>query len=103
VAFAPTVADAHALCALLNSAPVAAWLCALAEPARGGYRRFLGWTLARLPLPRRWDDAVRRLAPFSERGQAGDPPDAHDLAAAVARAYGTPLRSLEPLVTWCLR
>lgn len=103
VAFAPTMADALALAALLNSAPAAAWLCALAEPARGGYRRFLGWTVARLPIPAQWDRAVRILAPLGESGLRGDAPAAHDLAAAAARAFGIRLSRLEPLMTWCLR
>jgi SAM-dependent methyltransferase len=49
--------DAHALAALLNSRLAAAWLNALAEPARGGYRRYLGWTVGQLPLPRDWSGA----------------------------------------------
>lgn len=100
---APTLDDAHAFAALLNSAPVSAWLCALAEPARGGYRRFLGWTLARLPIPARWDRAVAILAPIARQAAAGDSPDAHALAVAVARAYGVRLSRLEPLITWCQR
>ena len=42
---------------------VGAWLGILAEPARGGFHRYLGWTLALLPLPRDWPAAVRLLAP----------------------------------------
>lgn len=103
VAFAPAMADALALAALLNSAPVAAWLCALAEPARGGYRRFLGWTMARLPIPAKWDRAVGILAPLGESAVRGSAPAAHDLARAVARAFGVRLSRLEPLMTWCLR
>lgn len=103
VAFAPAMADALALAALLNSAPVAAWLCALAEPARGGYRRFLGWTVARVPMPARWDRAVSILAPLGHAALRGRVPGAHDLAVAVARAFGVRLSRLEPLMTWCLR
>ena len=54
--------DARALATLLNSTIAAAWLNALAEPARGGYRRYLGWTVALLPIPRAWDDARVCLA-----------------------------------------
>lgn len=99
----PTMDDALAFAALLNSAPVAAWLCVLAEPARGGYRRFLGWTLSRLPVPRPWSRAVDFLAPLGRRAMQGDPPDPYTLSSAVARAYGTRLSRLEPLLTWCLR
>ncbi|HVZ48330.1 MAG TPA: hypothetical protein VG916_06075, partial [Gemmatimonadaceae bacterium] len=102
VAFAPSVDDAHALTALLNSEPVAAWLCALAEPARGGYRRFLGWTIARLPLPADWTRAVALLAPVG-RDATRAAPDPRALADTVAAAYGVDLRHLAPLITWCLR
>ena len=37
-----------ALAALLNSPLARAWLDAIAEPARGGYHRYLGWTLSLL-------------------------------------------------------
>ncbi|MGQ0640802.1 MAG: Eco57I restriction-modification methylase domain-containing protein, partial [Gemmatimonadaceae bacterium] len=46
--------DALTLAALLNSPVAAAWLGALAEPARGGYRRFLAWTMALFPVPDDW-------------------------------------------------
>jgi hypothetical protein len=114
VAFAPTLDDAHALAALFNSDPVAAWLCALAEPARGGYRRFLGWTIARLPLPADWTRAAALLAPVGRdaardaaREAAHDAPhaapDPRALSEAVAAAYGVDLRHLAPLIAWCLR
>jgi len=54
--------DAWALAALLNSSLAAAWLNALAEPARGGYRRYLGWTVGQFPLPRDWERARTLLA-----------------------------------------
>jgi SAM-dependent methyltransferase len=53
----PDHGDARALAAILNSRLAAAWLNALAEPARGGYRRYLGWTVGQLPLPRDWTRA----------------------------------------------
>ena len=100
---APTVDDALTFAALLNSAPAAAWLCALAEPARGGYRRFLGWTLARFPVPADWERAVALLAPLARGARAGNPPDAASLASAVVHAYHLRLSRLEPLVTWTRR
>jgi hypothetical protein len=54
--------DAWALATLLNSRLAAAWLNAIAEPARGGYRRYLGWTVAQLPLPTDWERAMAALA-----------------------------------------
>ena len=54
--------DAWVLAALLNSSLAAAWLNALAEPARGGYRRYLGWTVGQFPLPRDWERARSVLA-----------------------------------------
>ena len=54
--------DAWTLAALLNSTLAAAWLNAIAEPARGGYRRYLAWTVGLLPLPRDWLRARSILA-----------------------------------------
>jgi hypothetical protein len=84
--------DARAFAALLASPPVAAWLGAVAEPARGGYRRFLAWTVALLPIPRDWPTARRILAPLT--------PDTSPalLTEAVARAYRLPPSALTPLL-----
>jgi hypothetical protein len=100
---APSHDDALALCALLNSPVAAAWLAAIAEPARGGYHRYLGWTLARLPLPQEWSRAVRILAPLAREAIGGTPPDAATLADAAIQAYRVRARELGPLLTWCLR
>ncbi len=62
--------DAHAIAVLLNSMVAAAWLNALAEPARGGYRRYLGWTVALLPLPHDWERARTLLAPLGRRASS---------------------------------
>jgi hypothetical protein len=100
---APSHDDALALCCLLNSPVAAAWLAAIAEPARGGYHRYLGWTLARLPIPRDWPHAVAILAPLARAAIAGSPPDPSTLADAVIRAYRLRARAIAPLLTWCLR
>ena len=92
--------DAHALAALLNSPVAAAWLNALAEPARGGYRRYLGWTVALLPVPRDWERARALLAPLAVRAAAGHPPDDDQLLTAAARAYRVRPPDLEPLLAW---
>ncbi|HUQ97928.1 MAG TPA: N-6 DNA methylase, partial [Gemmatimonadaceae bacterium] len=63
----PSMTDANALAALLNSPLVAAWLNVLAEPARGGYRRYLGWTMALLPIPSEWDRKREALAGLGAR------------------------------------
>jgi Eco57I restriction-modification methylase len=95
--------DALALCALLNSPVAAAWLAAIAEPARGGYHRYLGWTMSRFPVPRDWGRAVRHLAPLARDAIAGAPPAGTALADAVIRAYRVRSSSLAPLISWCLR
>ena len=100
VVHAPSLEDAHALAALLNSPVAAAWLGALAEPARGGYRRFLGWTCARLPLPRDWARARTRLAPLGAAGAAGRPPDDATLTAAALEAFGIAPAAVAPLLAW---
>jgi hypothetical protein len=95
--------DAMAFCALLNSPVAAAWLAAIAEPARGGYYRFMGWTLARLPVPREWPSARKILAPMGHAANAGSPPDRATLTDAVVRAYRVRSPDIAALLTWCLR
>jgi hypothetical protein len=92
--------DAYALATLLNSPVTAAWLNALAEPARGGYHRYLGWTVALLPLPSNWSRARRLLAPIAERASSGHAPGADELLDASLRAYGLRESEVEPLLLW---
>jgi SAM-dependent methyltransferase len=91
--------DAYAVAGLLNSPVAAAWLNALAEPARGGYRRYLGWTVALLPVPRYWERARTLLAPVALRAASGERVD-EELLSVVARAYRLRLADLEPLLAW---
>jgi hypothetical protein len=92
--------DAHAFAALLNSPLARAWLDAVAEPARGGYRRYLGWTTSLLPLPADWRRARTLLAPLSERARDGDVPSDAELLDVVLRAYRLTLDDVAPLVAW---
>jgi hypothetical protein len=94
--------DALTLAAILNSAVAEAWLAALAEPARGGYRRFLGWTMALLPVPRDWAHARETLAPLAlEIRHAPDPAPYRDrLLEAVLDAFYMRHRDLAPLLAW---
>ena len=86
---------AVALCAVLNSPLATAWLNAIAEPARGGYRRYLGWTVGLLPLPTDWERAIEIL---------GDPAvgalDATDLMTAVLDAYRLRAPQVAALLEW---
>ena len=99
-----SVTDAHALCAVLNAPVIVRWLSVLAEPARGGYRRFLGWTCARVPIPRDWSAVRETLAALGRAGASGTVrPDASwedALDAALAEAFGVSLDSLTPLRHW---
>jgi hypothetical protein len=95
--------DALALAALLNGPLAAAWLGALAEPARGGYRRFMAWTMARLPVPDDWARAREILAPLGARGSQGDAPSRAELLEAALAAYRCRLRSMAPLLGWVSR
>jgi hypothetical protein len=88
---------------LLTSPVAAAFLDAIAEPARGGYRRFLGWTVASLPIPENWETARVALAAFHKRASLKTPPTAEEHLAIVAAAYGIPLASLLPLLHWRTR
>ena len=97
------LADAYALTALLNSPVAAAWLNSLAEPARGGYHRYLGWTVALLPLPSDWARARGILAPITERAIQGNSPAMDTLVKAVTDAYRLTPRDIEPLLLWDYR
>jgi len=92
--------DAFTLAAILNSTIAAAWLSLIAEPARGGYMRFMGWTVSLLPLPKNWKDARQLLAPVGRRASHGEIPSDDELLAAVLDAYGIPSNKMEPLLTW---
>lgn len=92
--------DAHALAALLNGALARAWLNAVAEPARGGYRRYFGWTVALLPVPADWSRARDILAPLGERARCGSPPSEVELLDAALAAYGLDAAVVAPLVAW---
>jgi len=95
--------DALALTALLNSSLAAAWLHVLAEPARGGYHRYLGWTMALLPLPRDWSSAREALAPLTTRAMHGSAPSPCELLDAATRAYRLRAADVAPLVGWAAR
>jgi len=103
VARCKEMVDALTLAALLNSPVIAAWLNALAEPARGGYHRYLGWTVALTPLPADWGRARRILAPIAERAMNDEPPDADTLLGAVLEAYDLSEAEVEPLLLWDYR
>ena len=94
--------DALALAAILNSALAEAWLAALAEPARGGYRRFLGWTMALLPVPSEWERARALLAPLaSEIMRSTEPSTFRDrLLEAVLDAFRLRRPDVAPLLAW---
>ena len=95
--------DALTLAAILNSPLAEAWLAALAEPARGGYRRFLGWTMALLPVPANWERARATLAPIARRALAsgGESRQSRDeLLEATLAAYGVLYDEIAPLLAW---
>jgi hypothetical protein len=96
----PKIADAFALAAILNSPLAAAWLNAIAEPARGGYRRYLGWTMAMLPVPTRWGRVRKVLAPLGERAMNGDIPSDDELLAATLDAYALHVQKVRALLDW---
>jgi hypothetical protein len=96
----PSLDDAHAVAALLNGPVATAWLAALAEPARGGYRRYMGWTMSMLPLPHDWPRARCLLAPLGARGCGGDSPSTIELLDAALRAYRVRVEDVAPLIAW---
>ncbi len=100
VASCPTLTDAYALAALLNGPLVAAWLNTIAEPARGGYRRYLGWTMSLLPVPEDWSGAREQLAALGRRAMLGEVPTQDELLNAALGAYGLKLDDIEALLSW---
>jgi hypothetical protein len=99
----PTPDDALALVALLNSPLASAWLSLVAEPARGGYHRYLGWTMAMLPVPRDWERARSILAPLGREGADGAPPSPHELFERAVAAFRVRRADVAPLVEWANR
>ncbi len=91
---------AHAFATLLNSPVGTAWLGAIAEPARGGYRRFLGWTCARFPIPHDWERAIRLLAPIGRAASEGQVLDTWSLTQEVLAAYRVSHSQVAPLLSW---
>jgi hypothetical protein len=86
---------------LLNSPVADAWVGALAEPARGGYRRHFAWTMARLPVPDDWARARAILGPLGESAvRAAASPGRSELLAAVLDAFRIRPRSIAPLIEW---
>ncbi|MGH7617834.1 MAG: Eco57I restriction-modification methylase domain-containing protein, partial [Gemmatimonadaceae bacterium] len=92
--------DAHTVAALLNGPLARAWLNAAAEPARGGYRRYFGWTLSLLPVPADWTRARTLLARLSERAHAGRTVSDAELLDASLAAYEISRDAVAPLVAW---
>jgi hypothetical protein len=99
----PTLDDAFALVALLNSPLASAWLSLVAEPARGGYHRYLGWTMALLPIPGDWPRARQILAPLGREGVSGEPPSPHELLDRAIAAFRVRHADVAPLVEWASR
>jgi hypothetical protein len=92
--------DAHALAALINSPLLAAWLALIAEPAQGGYNRYLGWTMAMLPIPRNWERARHSLARLYVRAARGDLPTPHELFRKALLAYGLCEDDVHEMMVW---
>ena len=95
--------DAAALVTLLNSPLTAAWLDAIAEPARGGYRRYMAWTMSCLPIPFNWARAREILAPLGVRAVAGETVADSEVFGATCEAYGFGVRGVAALVEWTMR
>jgi hypothetical protein len=92
--------DAFALAALLNSPVIDAWIGAVAEPARGGYRRHFAWTMARVPVPDDWARARDILGPLGAGACDGAAVSRAELMTAVLDAFRVRARTIAPLVEW---
>jgi hypothetical protein len=105
VVMPPDTLDPLVLHALLNAPIISAILALLAEPARGGYRRYLGHTVGALPVPSaaafhthadRWRTLARELSPHTPPSTALR--DALD--TAYAHSLGLSPTTLDPLRRW---
>jgi hypothetical protein len=92
--------DAVTLAALLNSPIAAAWLSALAEPARGGYRRLFAWTMALFPVPDDWARARTVLGSLGARALQGHSVTAADLFEGACQSYRIRPASIAALCDW---
>lgn len=92
--------DALTLAALINSPLAAAWLRAIAEPARGGYRRLLAWTMALLPVPDDWARARAVLGSLGARALEGTDVPAADLFDAACAAFRVRPACVAALCDW---
>lgn len=95
-----TDSDAHAIATLINSDIIGAWLSAIAEPARGGYKRYMGWTMSIMPVPKNWDRARKLLAPIGSEASSVGTADERKVHAAVLAAFGLEEKDVAPLLEW---
>lgn len=92
--------DACALTTLINSPLIASWLKILAEPAQGGYQRYLGWTMALLPVPRQWNRVRRSLAKLCQKAQRGNPPSAEEIFNKTLAAFELTPEDVTHMMLW---
>lgn len=92
--------DANALAALINSPLIAAWLSLIAEPAQGGYKRYLGWTMALLPVPRKWEENRAGLSKLYVRACSGDLPSPSEVFEKTLVAYGLAEEDVHDMMIW---
>ncbi len=92
--------DAFTFAAWLNSPLAAAWLSVVAEPARGGYHRYMAWTVGRLPVPRDWARAREVLGPLGERASRGERVGPSELVDAAVRAFRVRASTVIELIAW---
>ena len=93
-------AEAWALAALLNSALAAAWLNVIAEPARGGYRRYFAWTISALPVPKDPHAFSDILAPIGRAAGRGESVSQQMLLDGALAAFNLRHRDVAPLLEW---
>ena len=84
-------ADAVALAALLNSCWLTALARLVADPARGGFRRFNARVVRGLPIPANDSAVWAELARRGERCESAD-----DLVAEAFQLDGADRRALAP-------
>ena len=92
--------DAQALDVFLTSSIAGAWLDTLAEPARGGFRRFLGWTVATVPVPAKWNLIKSELADIYALRASGALVNERELNDVILKGFGLVHDDVQPLLDW---
>ena len=100
----PDEQTADLLAACFNSLPVRTFARAIAERAKDAHFRFFGWTIAQIPLPRRWPapaaERLTALARAARDRRSVTTDEQCEIDGLVACAYGLSQSQYDALVDY---